>query len=158
MSAEDSDRSDESAGDHVESRCEQLDDEIVDLLAWLLDTETRARIYVALRHQPDSTSDELAERTGLYPSTVREALSDLYQEGTVRRQKRESAGAGNNPYEYEAVESPTLVEAIVEEMEAELNAVFNLDELLQGERTTAESADGPVRIEVDEETSDADDV
>lgn len=157
MSAEDSDRSDETARDHLESRCEQLDDDIVDLLTWLLDTETRARIYVALRHQPDSTSDELAERTGLYPSTVREALSDLYQERTVRRQKRESAGAGNNPYEYEAVEPSTLVEAVVEEIEVELNTMFNLDELLQGERTTAESADGPVRIEIDGDGSDADD-
>ena len=81
----------------------EFDQSVVDLLAWLLDTETRARIYVYLRQNPDRTSEEVAEGTGLYPSTVREALAELHDESTVMRGKRESAGAGNNPYEYEAI-------------------------------------------------------
>ena len=50
---------------------ESFDEGIVDLLSWVLDTETRARIYLFLRQHPDSTSEEIATGTGLYPSTVR---------------------------------------------------------------------------------------
>ena len=62
---------------------EGFDDGIVDLLSWILDTETRARIYVYLRQNPGSTSEEVAEGTGLYPSTVREALAELNEEARV---------------------------------------------------------------------------
>ncbi len=108
------------AADHV-------DDAIVDLLSWVLDTETRARIYVFLRQHPGSTSDEIADGTGLYPSTVREALAELNEEGTVQRRKRESSGAGNNPYEYTALAPSDLVATVVEDVQDELNTVFNLD-------------------------------
>ena len=106
---------------------EQFDGGIVDLLSWVLDTETRARIYVYLRQNPGSTSEEIAEGTGLYPSTVREALAELNDEGKVERRKREESGAGNNPYEYTAMAPSELVGSIVEEVQNELNTVFNLD-------------------------------
>ena len=122
---------------------EQFDEGIVDLLSWVLDTETRARIYVYLRKHERSTSDEIAEGTGLYPSTVREALARLHEEGTVEREKRESGGAGNNPYEYRAIAPSMLVGEIVEDVQSELNAVFNLDREANGD------ASGPVTITVD---------
>ena len=106
---------------------EGFDEGIVDLLAWVLDTETRARIYVYLRQNPGSTSEEIAEGTGLYPSTVREALAELNGEEKVQRRKRESSGAGNNPYEYTAIAPSELVASIVEDVQSELNTVFNLD-------------------------------
>ncbi|MDS0281406.1 helix-turn-helix domain-containing protein [Haloarcula onubensis] len=132
---------------------EQFDEGIVDLLAWVLDTETRARIYVSLRQHPGSTSDEIADSTGLYPSTVREALAALHEEGKVRREKRESDGAGNNPYEYSAIAPSELVEAIVGDVQAELNTVFNLDAHLS-EMGPAEDADEPVTISVEDATDD----
>ncbi|WP_225334505.1 winged helix-turn-helix domain-containing protein [Halomicrobium urmianum] len=109
---------------------EQFDEGVVDLLSWVLDTETRARIYVFLREHPDSTSEEVAEGTGLYPSTVREALAELHDEEKVTRRKRESGGAGNNPYEYAAIAPSDLVADVVDDVQSELNAVFNLDEYL----------------------------
>jgi predicted transcriptional regulator len=121
------------------------DQGLVDLLAWVLDTETRARIYVHLRRSVWSTSGEVAEGTGLYPSTVREALAALHTEGIVDRRKRQSDGAGNNPYEYAAIAPAELVEDILEEVQTELNAVFNLDELLGGETPTS----SPVNITVE---------
>ncbi len=143
----------------------EFDQGVVDLLAWLLDTETRARIYVYLRQHPDSTSEEVAEGTGLYPSTVREALAELHEEGTVDRGKRESEGAGNNPYEYEAISPSELVSGAVGQVQNQLNAVFNLDDRLTvgGD----DDDEGPVTISVsdtgsdeesidDEEASDAD--
>ena len=43
------------------------------------------------------------------------------------RGKREASGAGNNPYEYTAMAPSELVGSIVEEVQDELNTVFNLD-------------------------------
>ena len=132
-------------GQEAEKAAEQFDDGIVDLLSWVLDTETRARIYVYLRQHPGSTSEEIAEGTGLYPSTVREALAELNDEGKVGRRKRESSGAGNNPYEYTAMAPSELVGSIVEEVQDELNTVFNLDSHL-GVRSAVERE--PVNVTV----------
>jgi predicted transcriptional regulator len=128
---------------------EGFDENVVDLLAWLLDTETRARIYVYLRQHPGSTSEEVADGTGLYPSTVREALAELHGEEKVTRNKRESAGAGNNPYEYEAIAPSDLVNGVVDQVQRQLNTVFNLDRRLGG----ADAADdeSPVTITVEDE-------
>jgi predicted transcriptional regulator len=132
---------------------EEFDKGIVDLLAWVLDTETRARIYVYLRQYPGSTSEEIASGTGLYPSTVREALAELNEEGNVSREKRESEGAGNNPYEYTAIAPSELVGGIVHQVQDELNTVFNLDEYLaEDEGETSR----PISITVDD-TDDEDD-
>lgn len=126
---------------------EEFDQSVVDLLAWLLDTETRARIYVYLRQHPDSTSEEVASGTGLYPSTVREALAELHEEGTVERGKRESEGAGNNPYEYQAISPSELVSGAVGQVQNQLNAVFNLDKRLK-RGASEEDDEGPVTITV----------
>ena len=126
----------------------EFDEGVVDLLAWVLDTETRARIYVFLRQHPESTSEEVANGTGLYPSTVREALAELHQEGKVTRGKRESAGAGNNPYEYEAIAPSELVRGVVGQVQEQLNTVFNLDRRLGGEADDEDR--GPVTITVDD--------
>jgi len=119
-----------------------FDDGVVDILSWMLDTETRARIYVYLRQNPWSTSEEVAEGTGLYPSTVREALAELATEATVERRKRESEGAGNNPYEYTAISPSELVGGVVGGIQDELNTVFTL-----GRESDPETQ--PVRIEVE---------
>ncbi|RXK46728.1 winged helix-turn-helix domain-containing protein [Halorientalis pallida] len=130
---------------------ERFDDGVVDLLSWVLDTETRARIYVYLRQNPDSTSDEVADGTGLYPSTVREALAELHDEERVTRSKRESGGAGNNPYEYTAIAPSELVSSIVGDVQSELNTVFNLDDHLDEEPTESpDVTDEPVTITVEE--------
>lgn len=109
---------------------DELDGRIVDLLAWILDTETRAKIYVYLLANPGSTSGEVATGTGLYPSTVREALAELHDEEKVGREKRESEGAGNNPYEYTAIKPSDLVASVVDQVQRELNTIFTLDRLL----------------------------
>ena len=134
---------------------DQFDEGIVDLLSWVLDTETRARIYVYLRQHPHSTSEEIAEGTGLYPSTVRESLAELHDEETVERRKRESEGAGNNPYEYTAIAPSDLVGGIAGQIQDELNTVFNLDDHLDPEEF--DGASEPVRIRVEDEDREATD-
>ncbi|PSP77778.1 transcriptional regulator [Halobacteriales archaeon QH_6_68_27] len=118
---------------------EGFDEGVVDLLSWVLETETRARIYVYLRENPESTSDEIADGTGLYPSTVREA-----------------DGAGNNPYEYAAMAPSELVGSIVDDVQDQLNTVFNLDDVLDAETPAPPTTDeDPVTITV-EDASDED--
>ncbi|WP_226010115.1 winged helix-turn-helix domain-containing protein [Halomicrobium salinisoli] len=153
--APDDTRDDGEAGGDVRDKIEegadrameQFDEGVVDLLSWVLDTETRARIFVYLREHPDSTSEEVAEGTGLYPSTVREALAELHDEEKVTRRKREAGGAGNNPYEYAAIAPSDLVSDVVDDVQSELNAVFNLDQYLgPGD---ADGGNEPVTISVE---------
>jgi predicted transcriptional regulator len=165
----DGDLSDEDLedGGNVRERLEQeadravagFDEGIVDMLSWVLETETRARIYVFLRQHPDSTSEEIASGTGLYPSTVREALAELHEEGKVTRQKRENDGAGNNPYEYSAMAPSDLVGNVVDDVQAELNTVFNLDEILgsDSEHPTVDSEPVTITVEDDSEDEPGDD-
>ena len=145
-SSDDAKTTRERLGAEADRAVAEFDESVVDLLAWLLDTETRARIFVFLRQNPNSTSDEVADGTGLYPSTVREALAELHDEGTVTRRKRENAGAGNNPYEYEAIAPSELVRGVVGQVQEELNTVFNLDSSLGSD----DDDTGPVTITVDD--------
>lgn len=146
-------RTRERLGESADRAVEGFDQGVVDLLAWLLDTETRARIYVYLRQHPGSTSEEVADGTGLYPSTVREALADLHDEGTVSRTKRENAGAGNNPYEYQAIPPSELVEGVVDRVQEELNTVFNLDDRLR-RGDSGDQPDSPVTISVESDQTE----
>lgn len=136
----------ERVGETASTAADGFDERLVDLLAWVLDTETRARIYAYLRQSPSSTSDEVADGTDLYPSTVREALAELHDDGFVTRGKRTATGAGNNPYEYEAIPPAELVDGVVDEVQSGLNAVLNLDERLG--HGDGDSTAGPVRITV----------
>ncbi|MFW6436674.1 MAG: winged helix-turn-helix transcriptional regulator [Halococcoides sp.] len=128
------DSSDETTGDgdceleqSADRAIEEFDERVVDLLSWILETETRARIYIFLRQHHAATSQEIADGTGLYPSTVREAAAELTDEGVLTRQKRESDGAGNNPYEYDAIAPSDLVGSFVGDIQQQLNALCNLD-------------------------------
>ncbi len=132
----------------AERAVEQLDRSVVDLLAWLLDTETRSRIYVYLRSEPDSTSEEVAEGTGLYPSTVREALAELHEEEIVTREKREHEGAGNNPFAYRAIPPSDLVGRMVSQVQDQLNTLVNLDTYLDDDEPTTDEE--PITISVDD--------
>lgn len=129
---------------------DEFDRRVIDLLSWLLDTETRAKIYIYLHQNPASTSEEVAKGTGLYPSTVREALASLHDEDVVTREKRESTGAGNNPYEYTAIQPSDLVSTIVSDVQEELNAVFNLDAYVDRDPDDFSEDTQPVTITVEE--------
>ena len=138
-------------GEEKERAVAGFDQGVVDILSWVLDTETRARIFVYLRQHPWSTSEEVADGTGLYPSTVREALAELAGEDVVERRKRQSEGAGNNPYEYTAIPPSDLVGGVVGRVQDELNTVFNLDAHLgRNDDDDADTSSEPVRIEVED--------
>jgi|GEM_PF-90357 len=158
-SAEEDDRSrrdeiTDRLSEETDKAVEEFDQRLVDLLSWMLDTETRARIYVHLRQSPHGTSDEIAEGTGLYPSTVREALAELHDDELVERRKRESEGAGNNPYEYAAIAPSELVGTVAERVQGELNTVFNLDSHIRSGDDQPEPEEDPVTITVEDESAE----
>jgi len=153
---------DEESTSRRQQAVDGFDSGLVDLLSWVLDTETRAKIYIYLQANPAATSEEIAQGTGLYPSTVREALAELHDEEKVHREKRSASGAGNNPFEYTAIPPSELVSGVVGQVQDELNAVFNLDELLDGDEAVeeaepVETSDEPVTITVQGDDSDEDD-
>lgn len=145
----------ERLGEGADRAIDQFDEGLIDLLAWMLETETRARIYISLRKASDQTSDEIAERTGLYPSTVREALASLHDDDIVTRSKRQNAGAGNNPYEYSAIPPSDLVSEVVDDIQKHLNDVFNLDKYMDRSSSSEDDAE-PVTITVTDETDEDD--
>lgn len=108
----------------------ELDESLIEVLTWIMETDTRARIYLYLRQQPAATSDQIATGTGLYPSTVRETLAVLCEEGTVRRYTEELSEEGTDPYVYESIPPEELVLDTLEQIQDRLNTVFMLDELL----------------------------
>lgn len=63
----------------------------------------RDHVVSALRQAGGArTSAEIAEDTGLHINTVRAALDELRDAGTVSRQRRSNAGRGRPSYEYRA--------------------------------------------------------
>ncbi|MFP4632761.1 MAG: helix-turn-helix domain-containing protein [Halobacteriales archaeon] len=140
----------ETVEDTIQKGVDSLDSSLVDLLAGFLDTETRAKVYLYLRKRGEATSEEIAEDTGLYPSTVRECLSDLYREGIVERRKKQTEGAGNNPYVYTAVQPSDLARRFSERVEERLNQLFNLDSYLDSRRRKELKTDwSPYKIVID---------
>lgn len=123
----------------------EFDDALVELLSCVLDTDTRTRIYIHLRRRPHSTVEEIAEGTGLYPSTVRTVLSDLHDEGVVERCTRMQDT--EDSAEYTAIRPNELVEVVFGQVQDELDSFF--DRLLG--RTNRERRDTePVTIPVEE--------
>jgi len=149
---------------------DRLDESIVSLLSRVLDTETHLRVYVALRGRPWSTSDEIAEETGLYPRTVRDALGALEARGAATRRRAPggtgrtdataaTSAAGNgsgddrdgdsgHEPEYAAVAPSAVLTDAVGASGRGLPEGLDLDRYLGSEPTT--DASGPVRINVED--------
>lgn len=144
----------ETVEDTIQKGVDSVDKNLVELLSSFLDTETRAKVYLYLRKRGEATSEEIAEDTGLYPSTVRECLSDLYQEGVVERRKKQTQGAGNNPYVYQAVQPSKLARRFSERVEERLNQLFNLDSYIgeSNARRELKSDWSPYKIVIESES------
>lgn len=133
----------------------ELDESLIELLTWILETDTHARIYLYLRQQPGATSEEIATGTGLYPSTVRETLSVLREEEIVRRNTRELSD-DNNPSVYVSIPPNELVLNMIEQIQDTLNTVFVLDELLGVEGDHSQQPPTPISVTVREAARSSD--
>jgi DNA-binding transcriptional ArsR family regulator len=100
--------------DHGDDR---TDEGLVDLLSRALDTDTRTRVYVFLRQRPDSTVEDVAEGTGLYPGAVRRVLDDLHDERVVERH-------GEDDPTYTAARPDEFLDIAVNRLRDELEGMF----------------------------------
>jgi hypothetical protein len=96
---------------------DRTDEGFVDLLSRALDTDTRTRVYVFLRQRPDSTVEDVAEGTGLYPGAVRRVLDDLHDERVVEHH-------GEDDPTYTAARPDELLDIAVNRFRDELEGMF----------------------------------
>jgi sugar-specific transcriptional regulator TrmB len=112
-------------------KLEKSDLRLVDILTEFWFTEIKAKIYVYLRKAGPSTAEDIVKGTGLYITSVREALSDLNKKEIVVRQKVQKKGAGKPPYVYEAIPPRELIEKMGQDLQEKLSRIFMLDDLLK---------------------------
>jgi hypothetical protein len=120
---------------------DRMDEGLVDLLSRALDTDTRTRVYVFLRRRPDSTVEDIAAGTGLYPGAVRRVLDDFDDEGVIERHD------GDEP-SYTAARPDELLEVAVGRFRDELEAMFTPRR--RDRRPSRSERTDPVTIPVEE--------
>lgn len=119
--------------ENIDSSVDKLASSLEDIVSEIFKSRTKARIYLYLITKGEQTSEQVAGGTGLYPSTVRDALADMHAHGFLQRTKVEKEGAGKHPYLYRAISPSKLVEAYARTMESRLTALLNVKHLLKKE-------------------------
>ncbi|MBA2862757.1 helix-turn-helix domain-containing protein [Methanococcus maripaludis] len=111
---------------------ESVEKTLIANVSSLLSSEVRAKIYIFLRMYPESTVDEIAKGTGIYPSTIRESIFEMYNEEYVIRKKMDRDGLGKKPYLYSAIDPVEIVKLISESIKEKLNDLASIDEKVSG--------------------------
>jgi predicted DNA-binding transcriptional regulator len=116
----------------------------------ILKSRARSRIYIYLLRKNGAKSEQIIKGTRLHPSTVRETLSKMYEQGLIYRKKIKNDSIGKNPYIYYAISPVKLLKRYASEIEDRLNKIASL----------AISADenidaGHVRIKIIERVDEA---
>lgn len=112
----------EQATEEVEERVDEvldsLNTNIDDLLAEVLETRSRAAVYVGLRKAGEASPEEVAEQTGLYPGKVENTIEELEDEGIVEE----------TPSGYEAISPTELVRKVPERIGEAIEGLLQRDD------------------------------
>jgi predicted transcriptional regulator len=127
---------------------EDLDEALIGLMNFFLNSEAKSKIYLYLRKKGSSTSQEIAKGANLYPSSTREALASMTKSGILTRKKLDTEGTGKKPYVYEAILPSELIKTKINGIEAKLNKLLNLDSNLKDDKTSRSSKD-PYRVRIE---------
>ena len=92
----------------------------------ILKSRARSRIYVYLLRKNGAKSEQIIKGTRLHPSTVRETLSKMYDQGLIYRKKIKNDNIGKNPYIYYSISPVELLKKNAAELENRLNKLANL--------------------------------
>jgi len=117
--------------ENIEGSVDMITDNLEEVVTEIFKSRTKARIYLHLVTGGRQTSDQVSKGTGLYPSTVRDALADMHSKGFLSRTKVEKEGAGKHPFIYQAISPMQLVEAYARTMESRLTALLNVKRILK---------------------------
>jgi len=113
-------------------KLETHDLKLVNVLEDFWFTEIKAKIYLYLRKAGKSRAEDIVKGTGLYITSVREALAEMHESGILRREKVGKSGtAGKPPYVYEAISPKELIEKMSSDIQEKLSKIFMLDDILQ---------------------------
>ena len=116
----------------------------------ILKSRARSRIYIYLLRKNGAKSEQLIKGTRLHPSTVRETLSKMYEQGLIYRKKIKNDSIGKNPYMYYAISPIKLLKRYASEVEDRLNKIASLAV------STDKSIDtGHIRIKIIERVDEA---
>ncbi len=127
---------------------EDLDEALIGLMNFFLNSEAKSKIYLYLRKKGPSTSQEIAKGSNLYPSSAREALASMTKSGILTRKKLETEGTGKKPYVYEAILPSELIKTKISGIETKLNKLLNLDSNLKEDETPRSPKD-PYRVRIE---------
>jgi len=92
----------------------------------ILKSRARTSIYVYLIRKKEARTEQIIKGTKLHPSTVRETLSQMYNQKLIYRKKIKNAGIGKNPYMYYPIPAIELLKKSVNEIEDRLNEIASL--------------------------------
>jgi len=140
------------SGAMVVNTIDNVDRKLIENLANLMSSEVRAKIYIYLRKYDRSTVDDIADGTGIYPSTVRESILEMYNTGYVSREKMDKEGLGKKPYLYSAAAPSEIVKKISKSIQEKLNDLIMVDKKLESKEYKLPFL--PVKIVVDEKYKD----
>ena len=94
---------------------------LVELLMDFEFTEVKAKIYTYLKKAGKTTAEGISKGAGIYVTSVREAIAEMYHEGLVKRGKMEKSGLGKPAYIYEAISSQILVRKLTRNVKEKLD-------------------------------------
>ena len=92
----------------------------------ILKSRARSRIYIYLLRKNGAMSEQIIKGTKLHPSTVRETLSQMYDQKLIYRKKIKNDSIGKNPYIYYAIPPVQFLKKYAGEIEDRLNKIANL--------------------------------
>ena len=92
----------------------------------ILKSHARSRIYIFLLKKGKARTEQIIKGSKLHPSTVRETLSKMYDQGLINRKKIRNDSIGKNPYVYYAIPPVKLLKRYTDEIEKKLNKIANL--------------------------------
>ena len=92
----------------------------------ILQSRARSRIYLYLLRKKGAKTEQIIKGTKLHPSTVRETLSDMYNQKQILRKKIKNDCIGKNPYMYYAISPIILLKRHTSEIEDRLNKLASL--------------------------------
>ena len=92
----------------------------------ILKTTAKSRIYVYLIRKNGAKTEQIIKGTKLHPSTVRETLSEMYNQKLIFREKIKNDSIGKNPFIYYPIPPIKLLKRYTNEIEERLNKLASL--------------------------------
>ena len=100
---------------------------LTETLRWLNIGDAKSKVYLYLLKKKRATAKEIIEEAGLYPTTVREVLTEMVKEGVLEREKLKIENAGRNPYVYNAVSPMEIIKKRITVLEKGVSELLSLD-------------------------------